>query len=344
VDIDGNATNTFGFMNVCLTEVQLKRCLDHFSSTAVKGVKLAVQIAKESFISRLKREREGSSVEDKKGVPAPTTPVEASPAKKTVSEKVKVKRKSKSLQLNDTNLAENDHQQQISTTSCLESVEPSNSSQVTGILASSQDGNAHESLKKKKKRKEKNKLSESKETEVSEPAGRERFYFSEELANSLKGGQENNASANGSFSLLKLFGKSQDVETVNTGKVYSTDVTIEPTVVSRDKQEVETAAPDVKTPSTGQHVMVKPQIFPSFFFKKDDQRLKDGVAFFNQPLDFDFINAKWPKERSRLKFYLNASVKNLNRKNQKRTSSKFVQNSKTTKKKDKKSNPKPKHR
>ncbi|XP_044512694.1 nucleolar protein 8 [Gracilinanus agilis] len=57
VDVLGNPEKTFAYVNVALSEAALQKCLSALNKTAWKGGTLQVQLAKESFLHRLAKER-----------------------------------------------------------------------------------------------------------------------------------------------------------------------------------------------------------------------------------------------------------------------------------------------
>jgi len=56
-DIDGNPIQTFGFVNIQISESDLMKCINKLSNSNWKGYDMRVQQAKESFMSRLQKER-----------------------------------------------------------------------------------------------------------------------------------------------------------------------------------------------------------------------------------------------------------------------------------------------
>jgi len=93
-DIDGRPTQTFGFIDMVMTDANLNNCITTLSNTKWKGYMLRIQQAKESFMSRLARER---AEKEKSASGAPYDPlslvkskqeaegIESKPEKKIVS-------------------------------------------------------------------------------------------------------------------------------------------------------------------------------------------------------------------------------------------------------------------
>ncbi|XP_013927129.1 PREDICTED: nucleolar protein 8 [Thamnophis sirtalis] len=57
-DEHGNPTKTFAYLNILLSEKELKKCISILNKTKWKGGTLQIELAKESFLHRLARERQ----------------------------------------------------------------------------------------------------------------------------------------------------------------------------------------------------------------------------------------------------------------------------------------------
>uniref|UniRef100_A0A670YY92 Nucleolar protein 8 n=1 Tax=Pseudonaja textilis TaxID=8673 RepID=A0A670YY92_PSETE len=65
-DEHGNPTKTFAYLNILLSEKELKKCISVLNKTKWKGGTLQIELAKESFLHRLARERQEASVTKEK--------------------------------------------------------------------------------------------------------------------------------------------------------------------------------------------------------------------------------------------------------------------------------------
>ncbi|XP_039204151.1 nucleolar protein 8 isoform X2 [Crotalus tigris] len=65
-DEHGNPTKTFAYLNILLSEKALKKCISVLNKTKWKGGTLQIELAKESFLHRLARERQEASVTKEK--------------------------------------------------------------------------------------------------------------------------------------------------------------------------------------------------------------------------------------------------------------------------------------
>ncbi|KAM3847780.1 nucleolar protein 8 isoform 2-T3 [Vipera latastei] len=65
-DEHGNPTKTFAYLNILLSEKALKKCVSVLNKTKWKGGTLQIELAKESFLHRLARERQEASVTKEK--------------------------------------------------------------------------------------------------------------------------------------------------------------------------------------------------------------------------------------------------------------------------------------
>uniref|UniRef100_A0ABM5FKC5 Nucleolar protein 8 n=1 Tax=Pogona vitticeps TaxID=103695 RepID=A0ABM5FKC5_9SAUR len=65
-DERGNPTKTFAYINVSLSEKELKKCISVLNKTKWKGGILQIELAKESFLHRLSRERQEASLKKEK--------------------------------------------------------------------------------------------------------------------------------------------------------------------------------------------------------------------------------------------------------------------------------------
>ncbi|XP_070793110.1 nucleolar protein 8 [Pituophis catenifer annectens] len=65
-DEHGNPTKTFAYLNIVLSEKELKKCISVLNKTKWKGGTLQIELAKESFLHRLARERQEASATKEK--------------------------------------------------------------------------------------------------------------------------------------------------------------------------------------------------------------------------------------------------------------------------------------
>ncbi|XP_060127470.1 nucleolar protein 8 isoform X1 [Zootoca vivipara] len=65
-DEKGNPTKTFAYINITLSEKELKKCVSALNKTKWKGGTLQIELAKESFLHRLARERQEASIKKEK--------------------------------------------------------------------------------------------------------------------------------------------------------------------------------------------------------------------------------------------------------------------------------------
>ncbi|XP_062977669.1 nucleolar protein 8-like [Elgaria multicarinata webbii] len=65
-DEQGNPTKTFAYININLSEKELKKCISVLNKTKWKGGTLQIELAKESFLHRLARERQEASIKKEK--------------------------------------------------------------------------------------------------------------------------------------------------------------------------------------------------------------------------------------------------------------------------------------
>uniref|UniRef100_A0A2D4F224 Nucleolar protein 8 n=4 Tax=Micrurus corallinus TaxID=54390 RepID=A0A2D4F224_MICCO len=65
-DEHGNPTKTFAYLNILLSEKELKKCMSVLNKTKWKGGTLQIELAKESFLHRLARERQEASMTKEK--------------------------------------------------------------------------------------------------------------------------------------------------------------------------------------------------------------------------------------------------------------------------------------
>uniref|UniRef100_G1PRS8 Nucleolar protein 8 n=1 Tax=Myotis lucifugus TaxID=59463 RepID=G1PRS8_MYOLU len=67
-DDQGNPQKVFAYINIRVAESDLKKCMSVLNNTKWKGGTLQIQLAKESFLHRLAREREEAQAKNKKSV------------------------------------------------------------------------------------------------------------------------------------------------------------------------------------------------------------------------------------------------------------------------------------
>nr|XP_060621900.1 nucleolar protein 8 isoform X1 [Anolis sagrei ordinatus] len=65
-DEQGNPTKTFAYINITISEKELKKCISVLNKTKWKGGTLQIEIAKESFLHRLARERQEANEKKEK--------------------------------------------------------------------------------------------------------------------------------------------------------------------------------------------------------------------------------------------------------------------------------------
>ncbi|XP_032996658.1 nucleolar protein 8 [Lacerta agilis] len=65
-DEKGNPTKTFAYINITLSEKEFKKCVSVLNKTKWKGGTLQIELAKESFLHRLARERQEASIKKEK--------------------------------------------------------------------------------------------------------------------------------------------------------------------------------------------------------------------------------------------------------------------------------------
>ncbi|XP_061474035.1 nucleolar protein 8 [Rhineura floridana] len=65
-DEQGNPAKTFAYINITLSEKELKKCISVLNKTKWKGGTLQIELAKESFLHRLARERQEESIRKEK--------------------------------------------------------------------------------------------------------------------------------------------------------------------------------------------------------------------------------------------------------------------------------------
>ncbi|MEE6522532.1 hypothetical protein FKM82_021116 [Ascaphus truei] len=61
----GNHVKTFAYLNISISELDLKKCMSVLNKTKWKGGVLQIEIAKESFLHRLSQERQATKEKEK---------------------------------------------------------------------------------------------------------------------------------------------------------------------------------------------------------------------------------------------------------------------------------------
>lgn len=75
-DDQGNSHKVFAYVNIQITEADLKKCMSILNKTKWKGGTLQIQLAKESFLHRLAQEREEAKTKKEKSTTGNTTLLE----------------------------------------------------------------------------------------------------------------------------------------------------------------------------------------------------------------------------------------------------------------------------
>uniref|UniRef100_A0A8C8TM36 Nucleolar protein 8 n=2 Tax=Peromyscus maniculatus bairdii TaxID=230844 RepID=A0A8C8TM36_PERMB len=75
-DEQGNSQKVFAYVNISITEGDLKKCMSILNKTKWKGGTLQIQLAKESFLHRLAQEREEAKAKKEKSTTGSTTLLE----------------------------------------------------------------------------------------------------------------------------------------------------------------------------------------------------------------------------------------------------------------------------
>ncbi|XP_034366345.1 nucleolar protein 8 isoform X3 [Arvicanthis niloticus] len=75
-DDQGNSQKVFAYVNIQITEADLKKCMSVLNKTKWKGGTLQIQLAKESFLHRLAQEREEAKAKNEKSTSDNTTLLE----------------------------------------------------------------------------------------------------------------------------------------------------------------------------------------------------------------------------------------------------------------------------
>lgn len=75
-DDQGNSQKVFAYVNIQITEADLKKCISILNKTKWKGGTLQIQLAKESFLHRLAQEREEAKAKKEKSTTGNTTLLE----------------------------------------------------------------------------------------------------------------------------------------------------------------------------------------------------------------------------------------------------------------------------
>lgn len=74
VDLKSKEGKNFGFLNIEIDDYMTRQCIQEFKEAAFKGCFLTVSVAKESFLDKLKREREESTGQSEREKEAATRP------------------------------------------------------------------------------------------------------------------------------------------------------------------------------------------------------------------------------------------------------------------------------
>lgn len=75
-DDQGNSQKVFAYVNIQITESDLKKCMSILNKTKWKGGTLQIQLAKESFLHRLAQEREEAKAKKEKSTTGNTSLLE----------------------------------------------------------------------------------------------------------------------------------------------------------------------------------------------------------------------------------------------------------------------------
>ncbi|XP_072181936.1 uncharacterized protein [Diadema setosum] len=82
-DLRGNPVKTFAYLDICLPESELKKCMSTYNNAKWKGNVMQIQLAKESFLTKLNQERAEMTSPSKSEVPEKSS----SPSFRAVAEK-----------------------------------------------------------------------------------------------------------------------------------------------------------------------------------------------------------------------------------------------------------------